>query len=309
MNGDLHLVPRAPARPEQVLRSLELAVTRRLDGLLQGDHQGFVPGAGGERGDARLYEPGDDVRRVDWPLTARLGTPHVRDTVADRELETWVLVDGSASMEFGTSTCRKRDLAVTAVAAVGFLTARYGNRTGVVLLGGERPTTIPARPGRQALLALLHALASRPPTPEGRRAELAFGIRALLNPPRRRGLAVVVSDFLCPSPWPGALRSLATRHQVLAVEVIDPRELELPSVGCLTLVDPETGRHRDVQTSSTRLRSRYAAAAAAQRVANATGIRRAGAAHLVLRTDRDWLRDTVAFVASERRRRAPCSRA
>jgi uncharacterized protein (DUF58 family) len=302
------LVAGARARPERVLRSLELAVNRRLDGLLQGDHHGFLPGAGTETGDARPYESGDDVRRIDWPLTARSGAVHIRDTVADRELETWVLVDGSASMEFGTATCRKRDLALAAVAAVGFLTARAGNRTGVVLLGGARPAVIPARSGRPALFALLHAVATRAATADGSRVDLAAGIDAMLHPPRRRGLAVVVSDFLCSSAWPRSLRYLAARHQVLAVEIIDPRELDLPSVGYLTLVDPETGRQRDVQTSSPGLRARYAAAAAAQRLANATAIRRAGASHLVLRTDRDWLLDTVAFVAAARRTRAPRSR-
>jgi len=307
VSPDIGIVP-GRGRPDRVLRSLELAVTRRLDGLLQGDHQGFAPGAGSELGDSRPYESGDDVRRIDWPLTARSGAVHVRDTIADRELETWVLVDGSASMEFGTASCRKRDLALAAVAAVGFLTIRSANRTGVVLLGGERPRVIPARSGRPALLALLHAVSRRPPAPEGQRVDLAAGIRRLLHPPRRRGLAVVVSDFLCPSPWPRALRMLAARHQVLAVEIIDPRELELPSVGYLTLVDLETGRQRDVQTSSAGLRTRYAAAAAAQRAANAASIRRAGAGHLVLRTDRDWVLDVVEFVARARRTRAPLSR-
>jgi len=308
VNTGLGIVAGARADPERVLRSLELAVNRKLDGLLQGDHQGFLPGAGTETGDARLYEWGDEIRHIDWPLTARSGAVHVRDTVADRELETWVLVDGSASMEFGTATCRKRDLALAAVAAVGFLTARTGNRTGVILLDGPRPRTIPARSGRPALFALLHAVARRPSAPDGRRVDLAAGVGALLRPPRRRGLAVVVSDFLCTSPWPRALRYVAARHQVLAVEIIDPRELELPSVGYLTLVDPETGRQRDVQTSSPALRARYAAAAAAQRAANATAIRRAGAAHLVLRTDRDWLLDTIAFVAAARRTRGQKSR-
>jgi len=307
VSPEIGIVP-GRGRPDRALRSLELAVTRRLDGLLQGDHLGFAPGAGSEPGDARPYESGDDVRRIDWPLTARSGAVHVRDTIADRELETWVLVDGSASMEFGTASCRKRDLALAAVAAVGFLTIRSGNRTGVVLLAGERPRVIPARPGRAPLLALLHAVSRRPPAPEGDRVDLAAGIRGLLRPPRRRGLAVVVSDFLCPSPWPRALRLLAARHQVLAVEIIDPRELELPSVGYLTLVDLETGRQRDVQTSSAGLRARYGAAAAAQRAANAAAMRRAGAGHLVLRTDRDWILDVVEFVARARRTRAPRSR-
>ncbi len=291
-------------RTEQVLRQLELQITRRLDGLLQGDYQGLLPGPGSEPGESRPYRPGDDVRRMDWSLTARTTVPHVTDEVADRELEAWVVVDGSASLDFGTARCEKRDLAVAAVAAVGFLTARIGNRLGAVVIGPEGARRIPARTGRTALYALLHELVTRPRAPEGAgAADLAAGIRQLVQPPRRRGLAVVVSDFLAPSGWDAPLRALALRHQVLAVEVVDPRELELPSVGFLTLVDPETGRRLDVPTGKPRLRERYAAAAAAERAAIAAAIRRAGAAHLVLRTDRDWIRDIVGFVLSNRQRR------
>jgi len=299
----LSILPGSRANPARVLRHLELAVNLRLDGLLQGDHQGLVPGPGSEPDEARPYEPGDDVRRIDWPLSARSNAIHVRDTVADRELGTWVLVDGSASMEFGTADCTKRDLALAATAAAGFLTARGGNRVGAVLLDGQRTKVVPARAGRLPLLALLHTVATRPSAPDGSAVDLGTGIRRMLGPSRRRGLVVVVSDFLCPSPWPRALRALAMRHQVVAVEIIDPRELELPAVGFLTLVDPETGRQRDVQTASARLRARYADAAAEQRRTHAAAIRDAGAAHLVLRTDRDWLLDTVAFVAGARRTR------
>jgi uncharacterized protein (DUF58 family) len=287
-----------------VLRQLDLAVSRRLDGLLQGDYQGLLPGPGGEPGDGRVYRPGDDVRRMDWGLTARTTVPHVRETVAERELETWVLVDCSASLDFGTALCEKRDLAVSAVAAIGFLTARVGNRMGAVLLGDTGGSRIAARPGREALLALLHKLVTQPRAEGGRPTDLAAGLEMLLRPPRRRGLTVVVSDLLSPPGWERPLRMLAARHDVLVVEVVDPRELELPDVGFLTLVDPETGRHRQVQTASRRLRERYAAAAAEQRAGIARAVRGAGAGHLVLRTDRDWLLDVVRFTVSRRRRRA-----
>jgi uncharacterized protein (DUF58 family) len=289
--------------PRRVLQTLELTVNRRLDGLLQGDHQGLVPGAGTEADEAREYQPGDDVRRIDWPLTARSGVVHVRNTIADRELETWVLVDGSASMEFGTADSTKRDLALAATAAIGFLGGRGGNRIGALVLDGERVKIVPARSGRVALMAMLHTIASRPTAAEGSSIDLAEGIQRLLAVSRRRGMAVVVSDFLCPSPWEKALRVLGSRHQTAAVEVIDPRELELPPVGYLTVVDPETGRRRDVQTASANLRNRYAAAAAEQRAAIATSIRRARASHLLLRTDRDWLLDVVKFVKQTRRTR------
>jgi uncharacterized protein (DUF58 family) len=288
---------------ERVLRDLELAVTRRLDGLLHGDHQGLVPGPGTDLDEARLYEPGDDVRRIDWPLTSRTGEVHVRDTIAERELETWVLVDGSASMEFGTARCRKRDLALAATAAVGFLTARSGNRVGGILLEGDKAKIIPPRSGRLPLMALLHRVATRPVTADGTSVDLATGIARLAGPGHRRGLAVVVSDFICASPWPRALRAVAARQEVIAIEVIDPRELALPDVGLLSLVDAETGQHRQVQTASAALRARFAEAATDQRAQHAAAIRHAGASHLVLRTDRDWLLDVVAFVARHRRTR------
>jgi uncharacterized protein (DUF58 family) len=296
------------ARAEAVLRQLELLVTRRLDGLLQGDFQGLIPGAGSEAGDGRVYRPGDDVRRMDWNLTARTAVPHVRETIVDRELETWLLVDGSASLDFGTADCEKRDLALFAAAAVGFLTARQGNRLGTVLATPTGTVTRPPRTGRTPLLARLHELAVyRAPQASdaaAARAGFADAIEATRRVARRRGLVVVVSDFLEPPDWERPLRVLAAHHEVLAIEVVDPRELELPPVGLLMLVDPETGRRVEVQTTSAKLRARFAAAAANQRAGIATSIRRAGVGHLQLRTDRDWLRDIVRFVLTRRRGRA-----
>lgn len=295
------------ARADAVLRQLELLVTRRLDGLLQGDFQGLVPGAGSEAGDGRVYRPGDDVRRMDWNLTARTTVPHVRETIIDRELETWLLVDGSASLDFGTADCEKRDLALFAAAAVGFLTARQGNRLGTVLATPTGTVTRPPRSGRTPLLARLHELAVyRAPAPSDAaapRAGLAAAMEATRRIARHRGLVVVVSDFLEPPDWERQFGALAAHHEVLAIEVIDPRELELPPVGLLMLVDPETGRRVEVQTTSARLRARFAAAAANQRAQIAASIRRAGVGHLQLRTDRDWLRDIVRFVVARRRRR------
>ncbi|TDB93384.1 DUF58 domain-containing protein [Actinomadura sp. 7K534] len=290
--------------PEHALRRLELTVTRRLDGLLQGDHLGLLPGPGSEPAEGREYLAGDDVRTMDWNLTARMTAPHVRDRVADRELETWVLVDATASMDFGTGRLEKRDLAVFAAAAVGFLTERTGNRLGAQIVHDTGIQRFPARAGRAHLLALLGALLAAP-RGVGGRGDAPFGAAAGLlrrTAGRGRGLAVVVSDFLEPvDAWQRPLRLLGARHQLLAVEVVDPRELTLPDVGMLTLVDPETGRRREVPTAGRRLRERYAAAAAAQRREIAAGLRRAGAAHLRLRTDGDWVRDLVRHVLAQRR--------
>ncbi|NRQ34070.1 DUF58 domain-containing protein [Nonomuraea sp. NN258] len=288
---------------EPALRRLELTITRRLDGLLQGEHLGLLPGPGSELAEARAYQPGDDVRRMDWNVTARTNEPHVRDLVADRELEIWALLDASASMDFGTAAMEKRELALSALAAVGFLTQRTGNRIGAHLLHGGGVTVLPARTGRPHLMALLRAAFALPRTPPGV-AEPPLGAAAdrLGRVVRRRGLVLVVSDFLdAPPTWEPPLRRLSARHQVLAVEVLDPRELTLPDVGVLTLIDPETGRRREVPTGSARLRRRYAEAAAGQRAEIEAGLRRAGAAHLRLRTDGDWVRDLVRHVMRQRR--------
>ena len=291
-------------RPEEVLRRLQLTITRRLDGLLQGDYQALLPGLGSEPGDSREYQEGDDVRRMDWAVTARTTVPHVRDPVADRELESWAIIDCSASLDFGTANCEKRDLALAVVAAIGFMTTRTGNRFGALIVKPDGITRVPSRAGRQPLMALLHKLATRERVDGGGATDLGAALTSHMVARRRRGLAVVVSDFLSPPGWERPLTGLAARHQVLAVEIVDPRELELPNVGFLTLVDPETGRRMQVQTAKTALRQRYAEAATAQRAEIAAAIRSSGAQHLVLRTDRDWLRDIVDYVLSARRHRS-----
>lgn len=291
-------VPRSESR----LRQLELLVTRKLDGLLQGDHQGLVPGGGSEPGDGRVYEPGDDVRRMDWNLTARSGSPHVRNTIADRELELWLVVDGSASLDFGTARCEKRDLVLAAAAAFGFLTARDGNRVGALLFGPDGSSVLPPRSGRAPLLALLSRIERRGRAPEGAQS-LTDALRRARLTARRRSLIVVVTDLLDDGPWQRELRALAHRHDVVVVEIRDPREADLPPVGLLTLVDPETGRRLEVQTANARTRARFAEAAAAQRAGRERAVKAAGAGHLVLSTDRDWMIDVVRFVARRRRRR------
>lgn len=302
--------PARPARDAMSLRRLELTVTRKLDGLLLGDHHGLLPAAGSEAASGRPYVPGDDARRIDWNLSARSLETHVRTTDADRELETWVVVDTSASCDFGTARSEKRDLVAAMVASFGFLTLRDGNRLGAVLAGGDRLVTVPARAGRPPLVALLGRLLSLPrrDTAPAAGATLAAALDRLHSVHRRRGAVVLVSDLLesadGPGGWARPLRRLAHRHHVVAAEVRDPREVELPAVGLLTVVDPETGRRLEVQTASARLRERFAAAAAEQRAARAQSVRAAGANHLVLSTDRDWLVDVVRFVVAARRRSA-----
>jgi len=304
-------LPEPPLAPAASVRRLHLQVSTRLDGLLQGDHLGYLPGPGTEPAEARPYSPGDDVRRMDWAVAARTGDPYVRDAVAERELETTLLVDLTASMSFGTVRSEKRGVAIALAAAVGHLATGPGDRLGAVVLA-EGVRRLPARSGRQAVLALLHVLQETRPV-DGVGPTLADGLRALTVPPRRRGLTVVLSDLLggaaagqtgaAEPSWAKPLRLLSRRHDVLVVEVVDPRELELPSMGVLRLVDPESGRHLEVQTSDRRLRERYAAAAAVRRCGHAAAVRRAGAGHLVLRTDSDWLPELARFLALRRRTR------
>ncbi|MFV2038799.1 MAG: DUF58 domain-containing protein [Acidimicrobiales bacterium] len=285
-----------------MLRHLELDVRIRLDGLLYGDYRGLVPGHGSELGEAREYAAGDDVRRIDWNVTARLGRTYVRDTIADRELETHVLIDLSPSLDFGTVKHEKRDVALAAVAAIGMLASKVGNRLGAIILGPEGIQSIPAAQGRLHLMSILHRIAETPRYSSGS-ADLGAGLHRLGNVSRRRGLSVVVSDFISPAGWQKPLARLATRHEVLAVEVLDPREMQLPDVGLITLTDPETGAQREVATGSASVRERYAEAAAQQRASIAADLLHANAAHLQLRTDRDWLLDLANFMMKRRKQR------
>ena len=288
-------------RMEAALRTLELEVRRRLDGLLQGNHMGFVPGPGSEPGEARTYQPGDDVRRMDWAVTARTTVPHIRETVADRELETWMAIDLSPSLDFGTAACEKRDLVIAATAAVAHLTRGGGNRIGAAVSTGAENVRIPARGGLAHARGMIRKIAEIDRAPEGTRGDLAALLEQLRRPPRRRGLIVVVSDFLGGMEWQRPLRALSARHDIVAIEVVDPRDVDLPEVGTVVLSDPESGRQREV-TASALLRKEFNAAAAEHRGEVAAGLRRAGAGHLVLRTDSDWIADTVRFVVARKRR-------
>jgi uncharacterized protein (DUF58 family) len=307
---------------DALLRRLELTVRNKLDGLLQGNYLGLVPGPGTEAGESRPYVVGDDVRRMDWPVTARTLVPHIRQTVADRELETWLVVDLSPSMDFGTARSEKRELALAAITAVAHLTVRGGNRVGALVCNGERTMLLPARAGRDHARYLLRRVAHLPRATGASDSQhnsvgLAAMLEQLRRPQRRRGLVAVVSDFLepaeappgnsaaagggSPPDWERALRALADRHQLLGIEVIDPRELELPATGLVTFVDTETGRQVEVQTSDRGVRERFAAAAAGQRRRIADALRHCGAGHLQLRTDGVWVEDIVRYVMTSRR--------
>ncbi|WP_440712351.1 DUF58 domain-containing protein [Gordonia sp. FQ] len=282
------------------LNSLELTVRRKLDGVLQGAHLGLIPGPGSEPGEARPYQPGDDIRRMEWSVTARTTQPHVRQMIADRELETWFVFDASASLDFGSGAHTKRDLAVAAAAAIVHLTAGGGNRHGAIIVTGDSVVRIPARAGRAHARNLLKALATTHRSAAGVRGDLNAGLEALRRPQRRRGLAVVISDFLGPLDWTRSLRAIGAHHELLGVEVLDPLDVALPDVGPVTLADAESGEIVEIDVTP-RLRDDFAAAAAAHRTEVDGAFRGCGGAVLTLRTDRDWIADTVRFVGRRRR--------
>jgi uncharacterized protein (DUF58 family) len=300
---------RTPARPgpgplpAALLRRVDMTVRRRIDGLLAGDHRSSAFGEGTELAQVRPYVLGDDVRLIDWNVTARTGEPHVRVHVAERAVESWLLLDTSASMTFGTADRRKWDVAEGVSLAIGHFASRRGNRLAVATFGDRSPTIAPARQGKRAFLSLLLALRREPDLEPHGPTSIGGAVARLAAVVRRRSIVVIVSDFRGPRDWRGPLLQLASRHDVLAVEVRDPREQELTDAGDLWLVDPESGRQLQVNTRSAKLRDRFRDEAAQERRDVGRELKSAGVAHLVLSTAGDWLRELVAFLATERRRR------
>ncbi len=297
----MRLVPPAPDRtpdrpgpgpvPPQVLRSLDLAVMRRVESLIPGEHLTPQVGGGTDLAMIRPYRPGDDVRHIDWNVTARMNEPHVRVHVGERAMTAWLVLDVSASMTFGTADRRKADVAEGVALTVGHVATRRGNRLGVLAFGDTEARVLKPRQGRLGLLGLLGEL-RREPGGDGAGSTSIGGVASQVAAlARARGLIVVVSDFRGPMDWEGPLRSLRGRHGVLAVEVRDPREMELTPMGDVWVMDPETGRQVAVNTSRKRVRRRFAEAAAAEREEVGAALRRAGADHVVLSTQGDWLRE------------------
>jgi uncharacterized protein (DUF58 family) len=285
--------------PEALLRALDVTVGRRIRGLVPGEFRAHDLGGGTELAQVRPYQPGDDVRRIDWNVTARTTVPHVRIHVPERALTTWLLLDCSASMTFGTADRRKADVAEGVAVAMGHIATQRGNRLGLVTFGGRSDRRLPPRGGRDGLLALL--LSSRNDGEEGNDAplippvaSLESGVRFAAAAATRGGLVTLVSDFRGPRDWRRPLAAVAARHHVLAVEIRDPREDDLPDVGELTLLDAESGREVRVDTSSRRLRERFAEAAAGERASLGADLRRLGVRHVVLSTSGSWLRSLAA---------------
>jgi uncharacterized protein (DUF58 family) len=286
--------------PEALLRALEVSIGRRVGGLLAGDYRSTILGEGTELAQVRPYVAGDDVRHIDWNVTARTGEPHVRVQLAERVLVTWLVLDTSASMQFGTADRRKADVAEGVAIAIGHIATRRGNRLGFVTFGDERQRWLPPRQGRLGLIGLLDAL--REEGTEAGAGSLGAALRRTGALATQRAIVIIASDFRGPLDWKQPLVELAGRHEVIAVEIRDPREQELPNAGVLWLVDPETGRQVRADTHSAKLRARFAAAAAEERAEVARTLVSAGARHVVLSTSGDWLRSLAVFLRRGRHR-------
>jgi uncharacterized protein (DUF58 family) len=278
--------------PQGLLEALDLVVAKRTAGALPGDRRAAGLGAGTELAQLRPYEVGDDVRHIDAAATARTGEPHVRLHVPERTLTTWIVLDVSPSMAFGTADRLKYDVAEGVVGVIGRLAIRRAGSVGLVTFGAGRPRLLPPRASKPGLVALRRAVAEGVvPDGESDPHALARALRRLRSVALQPGLVVVVSDFRGQEDWVSPLRALGQRHSMLAVEIRDPREGSLPAAGRLSLVDPETGDLIEVDTSQRVLRERFAALEAAGRAEVAKTLRRLAVTHVVLSTEGDWLRE------------------
>ena len=295
-------LPAPAAGAEHVLRRLEWTVLRRLDGLLQGDYRTLMRGAGLDLADLREYQHHDDVRHIDWNVTARLQQPHVRVFTEDREMAAWFLLDLSPSVDFGSGEQRKRTVSSEFVAVLARLLTRHGNRVGAVLYGSGVDTVIPTRGGRRHVLHLLHSMQARPVSGESGATRLRDLLDSAAGLIKRRSTVFVVSDFISEPGWERPLAQLAQRHEVVAVRLTDPMELELPDLGLLTIRDAETGEQMLVDTHDPGFRKRFGRIAAQREAELREGLARAGVDALELSTDSDLVDAIIRFTEMRKRR-------
>jgi uncharacterized protein (DUF58 family) len=295
-------IPAQAKGAEQVLRRLEWTVIKRLDGLLQGDYRTLLRGTGLDLADLREYQHHDDVRHIDWNVTARTNVPHVRVFTEDREMSAWFLLDLSPSVDFGSGEQRKRNISAEFVAVLARLLTRHGNRVGAMLYGAGVDSVIPTRSGRRHVLHLLHSMQARPDSVEGNITRLADLLTGAASVIKRRSTIYVVSDFISEPGWERPLALLAQRHEVIAVRVLDPLELELPDLGLLTMRDAETGEQVVVDTHDSGFRKRFARIAAQRESELRQALVAAAVDALELSTDGDLVDAIVRFVDMRKRR-------
>ncbi len=308
---------------DQLLRRLEWSVLRRLDGLLQGDYKTILRGGGVDLADLREYQHHDDVRHIDWNVTARLQQPYVRQFVEDRDLTAWFLLDLSGSVDFGSADVTKLAVSAGFVATLARVITRHGNRVGAMLYGTCVHAMLPPGATRLHVLRLLQMMRTPPPKATAPKAGVAAArgadrrspptaaptgtrlaelLETALGVIKRRSLVFVVSDFISEPGWADALGRLARRHEVVAVRLVDPAEMALPDVGLVTVEDAETGEQLFIDAADPAFRARYAAIAEQQEVELIEQIARSGADILELATDEDLLEALLRFVDLRRQR-------
>ena len=296
-------MPSSPPRnPEAILRRLEWTVIRRLDGLLHGDYRTLFRGFGLDLADIREYQYGDDVRHIDWNVTARLQAPYVREYHEDRDVTAWFLLDLSRSIDFGSKE-KKSTISAEFVAVLARLLTAHGNRVGAMLYGADVEAVIPARNGRRHVLHLLNRMSGRQPAAEGRGTDLEAFLRAAIRTLRRRSLVFIVSDFISESAWQRPLLQLAQRHEVIAVRLHDPLEAELPDLGLVVFQDAETGEQLFVDTHDARFRERFQELGMKREDELRQSFAQAGVDALELATGADIADTVVRFAALRKRRR------
>jgi uncharacterized protein (DUF58 family) len=296
-------IPQSEA-PERILQRLDWQVVRRLDGLLQGDYRSLFYGYGVDFADLREYQPGDDIRYIDWNVTARMNTPYVRQYVEDREISAWFLLDLSPSMDFGGMDSQKRSVLVDFVATLTRLLTRHGNRVGAIFYGNRVERTIPARGGRVQVLRLINDLLKQPQLQRAPLTNLSSLIDAGLHGIKRRALVFIISDFISAPGWERSLSLLNRRHEVLAIRLWDPREVEVPDIGPVIMEDAETGERLYVDTHDRTFRKRFQEASRRREAMLSDMFKRAGVDALSLSTEEDMVRAIVRFATLRQQRRS-----
>ena len=298
-------MPTSEATPERILQRLDWHVIRRLDGLLQGDYRTLFYGFGVDFADLREYKAEDDIRYIDWNVTARMDTPYVRQYVEDREITAWFLLDLSPSVDFGAVNNQKRTVLMNFVAVIARLLTRHGNRVGAMMFGstGTVQKTVPARGGRIQVLRLINDMLKQPRLPQAPFTDLNLFLRGALNKIKRRSLVFVISDFISAPGWEAPLSLLNQRHDVLAIRLWDPREVELPDIGIVVMQDAETGEQLYVDTHDRKFRQRFFDAAQLREAGLKAAFKRAGVDMLSLSTEEDMVRSIVRFAKQRQGRR------
>jgi len=293
------------ATPERILQRLDWQVIRRLDGLLQGDYRSLFYGYGVDFADLREYQPQDDIRYIDWNVTARMDTPYIRQYVEDREISAWFLLDLSPSVDFGTVGNQKRTVLIDFVTTMARVLTKHGNRIGAMFAAGDNKIehTIPARGGRMQVLRLVNDLLKYPRLSHTPFTNLTPLLRGGLNAIKKRSLVFVVSDFICEPGWERPLKLLNQRHEVLVVRLWDKNEVELPDVGTVIIEDAETGEQLYVDTHDKGFRQRFQEAAMRRESDLTEAFKRSGVDALSLSTGEDLVRAIIRFAKLRQQRR------